>query len=379
MLLGAFVTRQLDVRAIEQTAWPALVKLAERHGLGQLLLWAAGQAALHPPLQDAFAPLLAQRPHATVRSLLTTQTQDRVQQALSAQGIPCIWLKGSVLAQTIYPAPELRPMVDVDLLAPYAQREAARAAVEALGYRLADQLLDGSDELKHHYTLIAKQPDKQPDAVMVELHFRLLGAADRLLTLDQLAWFWGQTEPWSGPGLRLRPEAHLLYLAAHALLQHGEAALRLLWFYDLHALLQHTPTFDWTLAVDQGVRLGWTYVLGRALALAQRHFGTAIPDGVLAELAARRPSHEQLGHAQRRQRRRTLSETVLDDLATMGWPTRLRAAGRILAPPPSYMRRRYAVQHTWQLPAAYWTRWRTMSADAGRTLRRRVADRNPIR
>lgn len=377
-LLGALVAGQIAPDALRPEQWAGLSDLALRHGLGPFLLWQVQQAGCAEELGAALLPLRAARARSGVQGVLAGGVQRRLQMALAQAGIATLWLKGSALAQTVYPSPELRPMADIDLLVPYAQRRSALAAAEGIGCRLLPQLFDGTESLKHHYALQGPEGDTMPgDKVLVELHFRLLGAADRLLPVQALDWFWRQTMPYAaahdaGPRMAtLRPEAHLLYLAAHALLQHGETDLRLLRFFDLHRLILSTPAFDWELAVAGATALGWTYVTARALLWAQHYFATPLPAHVLEALAARRPAHDTRAHVRRRRRPRTLSEQVMYDLATMGWRDGLRAAQRILLPPPAYMRWRYTVDAPWHLPAAYVARWRRMALDAWRTLRRR--------
>lgn len=378
-VLAALVTGRIHPDAIRTEWWAELGELARQHGLGPLLLRQVQSVGRGDALGAALTPLREARARETVQTMLVLRTQVKLQDALSQAEIPCLWLKGVALAQTVYPAPDLRPMLDVDLLVPYAQRSAALHALEAIGYRLLPQLFDGTEALKHHYALQGPGGDK----ILVELHFRLLGAADRLLPLAGLEWFWQQTMKIEGAAQRggwstLRPEAHLLYLAAHALLQHGESDLRLLRFFDLHQIIVSTPHFDWEFLVEAATSLGWTYSTARGLQWAQRLFATPLPETVLAHLAARRPEYDTIAHVQRRGQARTLSETVLHDLATMGWGDRLRTAQRIVLPPPSYMKWRYELAGAWQLPAAYWTRWRHMSSDGWRTLRRRALRRGTV-
>lgn len=376
-LLGALVAGQIAPDALRPEQWAGLSDLALRHGLGPFLLWQAQRAGCAEQFGAALLPLRAARAYSGVQGVLAGGVQRRLQSALAQAGIATLWLKGSALAQTVYPSPELRPMLDIDLLVPYAQRRAALAAAEGVGCRLLPQLFDGTESLKHHYALQGPEGDSMSgDKVLVELHFRLLGAADRLLPVQALDWFWQQTMPYAahdaGPRMAtLRPEAHLLYLAAHALLQHGETDLRLLRFFDLHRLILSTPAFDWALVIARATALGWTYVTARALQLAQRYFATPLPAHVLETLALRRPAHDTVAHGRRRRRPRTLSEQVMYDLAAMGWRDGLRTAQRILLPPPAYMRRRYTVDAPWHLPAAYAARWRHMAQDVWRTLRRR--------
>src|SRR5690606_11215326 len=116
------------------------------------------------------------------------------------------------------------PMSDLDVLVPFEQRAEALAALRAAGY--SDEPHDPltaevaaflpPDETHHHYNLVGG-PD---GGLRVELHFRL--ARTILPDLDALDWFWAQTQEAMDRAntplefLTLRPEAHLLYLCAHA-------------------------------------------------------------------------------------------------------------------------------------------------------------------
>lgn len=382
-VLGALLAGQLDparldtvaVRGAGAVGWPNLIALAQAHKTGPLLLAAVQAAGLEPERDPSWQPLFAERRHAAMHSLLVRDVQRTVQRALEAAEIPVLWLKGVVLAVTVYPAPELRPMVDVDALVPYDERARALAVVEAAGFQRSDTaLFDGTEGLKHHYHLCGGPGN----VVQVELHFRLLGAMDRLLPVARLAWFWEHTQAQAVEGMSVRvlqPEAHLLYLCAHALMQHGEAGLQLLRIYDLHRLITQTSAFRWELMVDGASRLGWTYAVERALAICAEYFATPVPGEVTHALHERRADAEDRAHVERRQQGGTLTEVVWGDLAAMGWRDRARSTVRIVAPPPDYMRRRYALASNRQLPLAYARRLAHISRNVAATIRQRMQRR----
>lgn len=355
-----------------ETVWPEIVQLANRHGLGPLLLARVQDEPIGPGDRSVLAPLVSARTEAAVHYLVATEAREQVQRTLEDADVPCVWLKGIALVETVYSSPEQRPMVDIDVLVPYAQRERALDVVRSAGFDMAaPQLFDGREGIKHHYYLASTQYDP----VRVELHFRLLGSMDRILTVEDQRWFWHHsTEIESRNGERmsiLDAEAHLLYLCAHAMIQHGEADFRLLRLYDLDRLLTASPGFDWGEVLDTAVQLRWTYPVERALTLMHDYFNTPLPDGLLCELASRRPSAERTEHAQRRQSHRTKTQVVADNLAAMDWPARLYVAARIVAPPPRYMRWRYGLNSNLELPGAYLQRMGRMASDALRTARRK--------
>lgn len=347
-----------------EEAWPELIHFVQRHGLGPLLLARLQQRSDAGPSAQTLAPLVRERSQVAVHHMLAARLQQELGHAFSAVNLPCIWLKGIVLAHTVYASPELRPMVDVDVLVPYERRQAALEVAQAQGFSLnRPQLFDGREGLKHHFFL--EHSTFHP--LSLELHFRLLGPLDRILSVSEQEWFWQHTATYEASdgdrATTLSPETHLLYLCAHAILQHGESDLRLLRLYDLDRILANTDDFDWDLLIEGAVRMRWTYAVERALRLVQEYFATRLPDEVFAELSSMRPQSERTEHAERRRAARTTTQTVIDDLAAMSWSHRLRAAGRIAFPPPRYMRRRYGHAGTLGLPRAYLQRMRRILSD----------------
>lgn len=348
-----------------------VVAVALNHGVGPMLLWALERQGVDTS-DPVWNPLIAATRQTAIQYMLAASSQKQVDAALAQAGIPAIWFKGVDLARTVYAKPSLRPMGDIDLLVPYELRQPALAVVEALGYKLEEaELFEGAHDLIHHYHLRGNIAA----AVRVELHFRLLGYSDRLLPLEQLDWFWQHTRLWTGGDVSytfLQPEAHLLYLCAHTVLQHGEADFRLLRYFDLHQLLAHSPAFDWDVVVDQAVVLGWTYAVERALSLTQHFFATPLPADLLDTLRRRRPAHEDVAVVTDRQVRGTRWEGIQVHFATMSWPARARLAWRLAVPPTAYMRWRYDVQADWQLPFAYLYRWADVAGEIGKTVGKRI-------
>ena len=173
--------------------WPDLAQLAVSQGMGPLLLKRLQEGAAGSVRQDALALLLTERSEVAVHYMLAMQVQRQVERTFLEANVPHLWLKGIALAQTIYSSPELRPMVDVDMLVPYARREEALALAQSIGFGLDTPLLfDGREGLKHHYYL--ESSVYRP--VRLELHFRLLGAMDRILTVEDQEWFWHLERRW---------------------------------------------------------------------------------------------------------------------------------------------------------------------------------------
>jgi hypothetical protein len=172
--------------------------------------------------------------------------------------------------------------------------------------------------------------------------------------------------------LTLKPEAHLLYLCAHAEIAHGEGQMRLLRYLDLHLLLRHVHSLDWSLIVERAVCFGWTYAVERALTISQHYFATPLPDGLLSELQQRRPAHEDVGNVTRRQATGNRWEITLRRFETMAWTMRLRLALQLAFPPAAYVRWRYRVDRSWKLPFFYLFRWSDVLGEALKTVSKQV-------
>jgi len=359
----------------------ALISTAIRYNLAPLLLWTLkGRAEpLDPALAAQLGPLQAQARQVAARYVHLKAARAHVDATLAAAGIPALWLKGAALAETVYPQPVLRPMGDLDVLVPFARRAEALAALKAAGCAdeprgpLAAQVAPflPPDETHHHYNLVSG-----PGGVRVELHFRVARAI--LPDLAALDWFWSQTMEAADRAGRLlgfrtlRPEAHLLYLCAHALLQHGEAQIGLLHFYDLH-LLATVYDLDWTLIVERAVALRWTYPVERALTLTAEYFSTPVPAWVPEQLRARRPAGEDVGIVEQIGAGDTRWAQTVRGLRRLTPRQRVALVWRIVFPPRAYLRMRYRVRPGVPLLLYYPYRWWDQARGVGRGVRRWAA------
>lgn len=365
-ILGALVAGNLTPDAIPTDQWPAITALALQHGLAPMLRWTLKQAGVDIESNPTWQLLAHARCKTAIDWALKERAQLEVDAALQSAGIPAIWLKGSVLARTVYPEPSLRPMGDLDVLVPYEQREAALQIVRDRGYDFYNlpRLIPRSsgDELELRYTHHYHLRGGQMNSIVLELHFNLLGHYEPL-PMDRLQWFWGQRRVVKHDNqssfYTFSPEAHLLYLAAHAVLQHGEAQLYLLRYFDIFQVVSQLP-LAWDVLLDQAVALKWTFALERALLNAKEYFSAPVPEEVLEALSKRRPKDEapplviQLqgpdGHWKQMQQR----------LGRMSMQDRLRMLGRKMFPPQKYMRWRYNIRDgvpTWPYYPYRWFYW----------------------
>ncbi len=369
---------------VPEADWPPLIARALQHGLGPMLWWRLKTRAFDVAAHPAFAPLVEAAHHTAMGAALLDRAMRPIEAALRAADIPTLWLKGAALAHTVYPAPDLRPMGDLDVLVPFAQREQALSVVRGLGYDFYtadDHVFGGGRDplvarLLYHYHLRGGPGNR----VLLEVHYRLLSNDDGLLTLPQHDWFWSQRRTLTlADGFQfdtLTPEAHLLYLCAHALLQHGGDSAYLLRFFDLHLLIERgvaRDDLDWDGIVDRAVALGWTTVVARALYLAGGYFGTIYPDRVMALLRERRPAHEDPTRVARLSGAGGRWQQIGERLRYLPWRDRLAFVVRAALPPPAYMRQRYRIPSDRPVWPWYVRRWAAQARSAAAMLRQRLS------
>ena len=350
-------------------AAPALDTLmanAEAEGVLPLLA-ARWQAA------GALPAGVAQRYYSAIApSLLCYSALPAVLQALAGV-TPVIVLKGAALGTTLYSDPALRPLHDLDLLVTAARCDAAVSALVALGYRAIPLVGAAAAAVEYHRRL--EHPALR---TVIELHWTLVaGTAD--LRSPDVAWFWSQTEPWrprtnpsglSSPAitLQLNPSAQLLHLAAHVALQHGGAALRLIWLYDLHLLISaRGAELDWPLIAAAARQFGWLAAVIQALRATVELWGTALAPEGAALLALPLPAVASPRSPLAREWQKFWAVPA---------PVRWRWLLRTLVPSIAYLRWRYEIGSGWAVPAFYGYHWLRLLVVLGRALGRGLTGRS---
>lgn len=378
--LGALVAGNLTPDAIPADQWPAITALALQHGLAPMLHWTLKHAGADIEGNPVWQPLVRARYQTGIDWALKERAQLEIDAALRSAGIPAIWLKGSVLARTVYPEPSLRPMTDLDVLVPYQQRETALEIVREVGYdfyikdegiRELNSILLSSSPIAHHYCLRGGIGN----AVKVELHFRAVGP-EEVLPLETLQWFMAHQQSialTNGVSLQtLSPEAHLVYLAAHAVLQHGEEHPRLLRYFDLHRSITQSPP-DWSTVLDLAVAMEWTLILERALLHTAEYFATPVPREVFEALVNRRPAQENTRLVTHRQGFVYHWKRVRKKFVYLPLSEQLRLAFRIVFPTRAFMRRRFAIPAGKLVWPYYVVRWHNRGRIWARAIWARLA------
>ena len=282
-----------QVAGWDDTAWDDARWAIQVHGIGPLLHHAlAGRpdaAALHPRLRGYLAD---QHRLSGERVALLLGELAELLRACCAAGIPVLPLKGALLATHYYPAPGLRPMNDLDLLARPEDEPRLLGVLEQLGYQLIAR------SWKH---VMLARPDGRGPVVSwqgehpanprsLDLHLRL-GEQFWGLHYDLTASTWEHAHPGvllEAEALLMSPVALLHHLAVHASSDTIARRLRLLHLHDIALVARTIDEAGWRQILAWARRQGEGRLLYPALAFTSRYY-PVIPEAVLHELRTRLP------------------------------------------------------------------------------------------
>jgi hypothetical protein len=211
--------------------------------------------------------------------------------------------------------------------------------------------------------------------IALELHEELIATNSYKFAVP-MNWFWNQTEPMDSSFskrrlenlLMLTPTAQVLYVATHAMLQHGGKDALLRWFYDLDRLIRsYKESLDWNLLLSQARIFNWGSALEAALNKTVACFETPIPEQVLSSLSGISDRNQQLV-ALKQIRPTTHLLMERQELLSMKSTARIRYLLALVVPSPAFMHRRYQMKSPWMIPLYYIIRWWDIIKDCLRSL-----------
>jgi Uncharacterised nucleotidyltransferase len=271
-----------EYRDWDTDQWDLALRAAEWHRLSPILfrhLRARGEApaAVLSTLEQAYLSNAA-------RNLFIGESLRRALEALAGAGVPA-------LTETVYPDPALREMLDLDILVPAAELDAANAALAAIGYRGVasthdDQHTQASMRVTHHHDPALVTDDQ---VVAVELHHHI-AMTDERAHFD-IAGIWERARPSASGPAHLLPSAEdlLLHVCLHFTRNRLGGSYRrggsggalsqlcdIAWIIDREAL-------DWDALVDAAL----SYRLDARVFLplfAAHELGIAVPEAALQAL-----------------------------------------------------------------------------------------------
>jgi hypothetical protein len=172
----------------------------------------------------------------------------------------------------------------------------------------------------------------------------------------------------------LSPTATLLYQAAHVVLQHGTYRSILLWYYDLHLLIEsYKQEIDWKNLAEIASRLHWADATRTALMAIQSLFRSDVPQGIIEQMEAySEPRARRIIALNARATEQRTADTW-QGLQVYDWPIRMRLILALIFPRPAYLRWRYTPNPSWLWPAYYPYRWLDLTLNGLANLLRRIS------
>ena len=345
------------------------IELAIEHGVGPLLYHRLKVANSNGSLTKLAEGRLKQEYFQTAAfNLLLSSEIPSLLQAFTKEGIPVLWVKGVILAATIYSDLGFRPSGDLDIIVSSENIDRAEKAIRTLGYIPASPEAFGDFEKEiSHARAYQKKGGK---GFALELHQALVSDMHST-TPTNGEWFWSHSIQVSINGFplfTLSPEANLIYLCGHLICHHGWEP-RFIWLYDIHRLLEkYQETFDWDVFKTLTEKLNWQPYVGGVLKATKVFLHSPIPEESLTEFDV---GDEKLTSLRWQIKlpptRAILTFDEWRRIPSLG--NRIRFLYHVFFPTRAYMVYRYQPSDLRLWPLLYPYRWSIMFRDGIQTLR----------
>jgi hypothetical protein len=247
--------------------WTEIKRLAEVHRFSGLLAYSTSQWLLSSERRWRDQVLMQhhQRHQAFMRQLQTFTDSFR------DAGIPCIALKGPLLAERFHNPPWLKSYHDLDFLVPRNDLPAAIPLMEASGFTLRGRLFPWTVQQRFAHDVQFSGRGAVP---IVEMHYALK-AGPRMI---QAADFVKRATTWKSPDgttyQTLSPVDECFYLIIHAA---GHAFCRLRWLYDALAMTKTLSAAERGRVRSLAIELGQTGYFVAADMACREFFGEPLP------------------------------------------------------------------------------------------------------
>lgn len=270
--------------------------------------------------------------------LLRRRELNAVLDALAAEDIRPIILKGTALAYGLYDNPASRPRVDTDLLIRRHQVDAVRRVMARSGY--------SSPAYCEGELLFGQFPSTKTDqfglAHALDFHWKISTQAvfADLLSYDDVS---AEALPLPSLGVHARAAgpAHALLLASVHPVMHHRNVESLIWFYDIHLLASRLSERDLDRFAELAVARHVSAICAHQLAGARHRFGTSVSERVITRLSAITPREPSAAYL--RMGRRWHDELVSNVRGLPRWADRVRLLREVMLPGPAYMLKAYGL------------------------------------
>ena len=276
--IATLLERRLD--------WHRVLELASWHRLSPLLFLSLYRPEFASCIPTAVVQDLQSDYYGSAARNLYLQSElGKVLQALRAEGIPAIVLKGAALAETVYRDAALRPMSDLDILVQERHLDYADSLIKGLGYSnsASPEVQKSTREEHRHYPSLL-DPDR---FVKFEIHRHII-RADNPLHFD-LAGFWVRARPIAIAGAHALipgPEDLLIHLCINFFLdRHNRSRGALGQVVDIsETVLHYKDVLDWDLFAREVHQHNLAGPIYCALLATDKLLETTPPEDVLRNL-----------------------------------------------------------------------------------------------
>lgn len=273
------------------------------------------------------------------RELLRRRELNAVLDALAAEGICPIVLKGTALAYSLYDNPASRPRIDTDLLIRRNEIDSVRRVMARNGYT-APAYCEGE-------LLFGQFPSTKTDEFGVahafDFHWKISTQAvfADVLSFDEIS---ADAIPLPSVGVHARAAGplHALLLACVHPVMHHRNVESLIWIYDIHLLASRLSEREIDRFLDLAVAKHVSAICAHQLAAARNRFGTPISDQAITRLGAVAPHEPSAAYL--RPDRRWHDELVSNIRGLPRWTDRVRLLREVMLPGPAYMLKAYGLQ-----------------------------------
>jgi hypothetical protein len=267
-----------------EVPWERVIASASRLGLAPLLYRNLSRSQFREQVPPAVMASLARSAHAAACQMtLQIEALRSIVEALRAEGIDPVLLKGAAIALTLYDQPSLRMMQDIDLLVPADRVSVAIKSLERHGYRSAVTDRGADFYLSHHH---ATPMVSRGGRVVVEIHRGLI-PGEAGLRLDPAPFIERAIRLGSADSSYrvLSPEDQILHACLH--LSYCDRFVgKLRDLMDLHALVEaRSGKLEWGRMLEAAGALEVARSLYSTLDLSRRLLGTSVPAEAMNEFA----------------------------------------------------------------------------------------------
>jgi hypothetical protein len=231
----------------------------------------------------------------TLQMLHMSAEIEKINKLFSDRGMRLLFLKGPILAQSLYGDVSLRTSSDLDFIIPMEQLQKSEEILMEQGYKKDDYIDTVLSDWKwrhHHMTYYHSQK-----GIKVEIHWRLHPGPGKEQSFNELWERKNCSSLTSSPVYFLGNEDLFLFLVSHGA-RHGWSRLR--WIIDIHQILQHN--LDWKKLYQLLEKYRSLHVGGQAIILSSQLFDTKVPkelQSLLVKNHARKLAQEAVFYLER--------------------------------------------------------------------------------